>query len=300
MKIIIINVIGDSMKNKNLKLILILIPLILVLSFATIYSQIKTAPNTNLKEEPVPETASPKATTKAVITTTYGDIELELWGDLAPKTVANFVKLANENFYNSTYFHRVIPDFMIQGGCPNTKDDNRANDGQGGPGYKFEDECYAPGEELKGEITDMAAAEVVWNKIIVPHMQQAKTPDAEIDAIVKECQKARSLNPIMKNPVEYYKTRTGFSVPLTTQVLKAKVLYGNICMANSGPNTNGSQFFIVTKKDGTPWLDGKHTVFGKVTSGMDVVHTIENLPRDRADNPNAENQAFITGISFPK
>jgi cyclophilin family peptidyl-prolyl cis-trans isomerase len=71
-------------------------------------------------------------------------------------------------------------------------------------------------------------------------------------------------------------------------------------MANSGPNTNGSQFFIVTKKDGTAWLNGKHTVFGKVISGLNVVHEIEQLPRDARDNPKAENQAFITGISFPK
>jgi cyclophilin family peptidyl-prolyl cis-trans isomerase len=285
------------MKNKNLKLVLILIPVILVLSLATIYSQNKAAPETKLKEEPVPEQP---ITTKAVISTTYGNIELELWGVLTPKTVQNFITLAQKDYYNGTYFHRVIPDFMIQGGCPNTKDDNRGNDGQGGPGYSFEDECYDPPEELTGKITDMAAAELVWNKIIAPHMQQSKTPNAEIDALVKECQKQKNLSPLMAHPVEYYKTKTGYSASLTAPKLKAKVLYGTICMANSGPNTNGSQFFIVTKKEGTPWLDGKHTVFGKVTNGMDVVHRIEALPRDRADNPNAENQAFITGISFPK
>ena len=285
------------MKSNNLKLVLI--SLILVVTVVAIYSQIRTAPQ-KPKEELVPTTAPTIASTKAVISTTYGNIELDLWQELAPKTVQNFIDLANKDFYKGTYFHRVIPDFMIQGGCPNTKDDIRTNDGQGGPGYTFEDECYAPGVELKGEIKDQAAAEVVWNKIIIPYMSESKSPDAGIATLVKDCQAQRSLEPLMKNTVEYYRTKTGFTAPLNTQILKAKALYGNICMANSGPNTNGSQFFIITKKEGTPWLDGKHTVFGKVTKGMEVVHKIESLPRDRSDNPNAENQAFITGVSFPK
>ncbi|MDD4309019.1 MAG: peptidylprolyl isomerase [Candidatus Cloacimonetes bacterium] len=285
------------MKNKSLKLILITVFLILV--SVAIYSQIRTATE-KPKEETVPLTDNLGPKTKVEINTTYGVIELELWNGIAPKTVQNFLTLAQKDFYKGTYFHRVIPDFMIQGGCPNTKDDIRTNDGQGGPGYTFEDECYAPGAELKGEIKDQAAAELVWNKIIMPYMQESKSPDAEIAALVKECQAQRSLEPLMKNNLEYYRTKTGFSAPLTSQILKAKVEYGTICMANSGPNTNGSQFFIVTKKDGTPWLDGKHTVFGAVTKGMDVVHKIEGLPRDRSDNPNAENQAFITGVSIPK
>lgn len=281
-----------------MKLVLILV--ILVLAIVTIYSQIKPVPAEKPKENPVPATETSIPATKAVISTTYGNIELDLWQDLAPKTVQNFITLAQKDYYNGTYFHRVIPDFMIQGGCPNTKDADRSNDGQGGPGYTFEDECYTTGEELKGVIVDDAAAETVWNKIIVPHMQQSKTPDADIAALVKECQTQRSLAPIKKNTVEYYRTKTGYTGPLAAQVLKAEVLYGTICMANAGPGTNGSQFFIVTKKDGASWLNGKHTVFGKVTKGMDVVHKIEQLPRDRADNPNVENQAFITGISFPK
>jgi len=288
------------MNNKNQKLILILIPVILLLTVVSIYSQIKTTPAPMAKEEAVTPEFNPGPATKAVMSTTYGDIHLDLWPELAPKTVQNFVDLATKNFYNQTYFHRVITDFMIQGGDPNTKDKDRSNDGQGGPGYKFEDECYAPGVEIKGGITDQATAEVVWNKIIVPHMQNNRTPDADIAAVVKECQAARSLDPLKKHDIEFYRTKANYADPLYTQVLKAHVLYGYICMANSGPNTNGSQFFIVTKKDGTPWLDGKHTVFGKVTAGMDVVHKIEQLPKDGNDNPNPENQAFITGISFPK
>jgi peptidyl-prolyl cis-trans isomerase B (cyclophilin B) len=136
----------------------------------------------------------------ATITTSLGPIEIELFDDAAPKTVANFTKLAGEGYYDDLSFHRVIPDFMIQGGCPN-------GDGRGGPGYTFEDEFN-----------------------------------------------------------------------------DHKVVRGALAMANAGPNTNGSQFFIVTT-DAAPWLDGKHTVFGRVTSGLDVVDAIAAVDRDRSDKP---------------
>jgi len=137
---------------------------------------------------------------QAILHTNHGAIEVELHEADAPKTVANFTKLAGEGFYDGLKFHRVIPDFMIQGGDPR-------GDGTGGPGYTFEDE---PNE-----------------------------------------------HPVVR---------------------------GALAMANSGPNTNGSQFFVVTA-DACPWLDGKHTVFGSVTSGMGVVDTISNLPRDARDQP---------------
>lgn len=144
----------------------------------------------------------------ATIKTNLGNIELELYPDKAPETVANFKKLANSNFYNNTLFHRVIKNFMIQGGDPNTKDrSNPAAFGTGGPGYTFKD-----------EINDM------------------------------------------------------------------KLVRGVIAMANAGPGTNGSQFFIVTA-EATPWLDGHHTVFGKVVGGMDVVDKIENTKTGAADIP---------------
>jgi cyclophilin family peptidyl-prolyl cis-trans isomerase len=275
---------------------------ILALGLAMLNCQFKTTEQPSDTKEEVNKDMkeAPKNVVKATLETTYGNIELELWPDLAPKTVDNFVKLAQKGYYNGTYFHRVIPDFMIQGGCPNTKDSNRGNDGQGGPGYTFEDECYASGAPIAGPITDDDTANLVWTKVIVPYMQAAKAPDNDIFEIVKQVQGKQSLEPLKANPVEYYQRKTGMNDPVYKQVLKAPVLYSYICMANSGPNTNGSQFFIVTKKPGTPWLDGKHTVFGKVLSGMDVVHTIEKLPRDRADNPNPENQAFITNIAFPK
>lgn len=285
------------MTNKNKKLILFLIPVILILTIVSIYSQIRTAPAPVEKEDALTPTFDPGKTTKAVMSTTYGDITLELWPELAPKTVDNFLALAQKDFYNDTYFHRVIPDFMIQGGDPNTKDQDRTNDGTGGPGYKFEDECYANGAEITGEIKDEESAKVVWDKMIVPHMQNNRTPNGDIAAIVQECQSSRSFMPILKQKVDFYRDKTGYTGPLYSQILKAPVLYGYLCMANSGPNTNGSQFFIVTKKDGTPWLDGKHTVFGKVAMGMDVVHKIEGLPRDASDNPNPENQALIKSIT---
>ncbi len=136
----------------------------------------------------------------ATITTSLGPIEIELFEDDAPKTVANFTKLAGEGYYDDLTFHRVIPDFMIQGGCPN-------GDGRGGPGYSFEDEFN-----------------------------------------------------------------------------DHKIVKGALAMANAGPNTNGSQFFIVTT-EAAAWLDGKHTVFGQVTSGYDVVEAISAVDRDRSDKP---------------
>jgi peptidyl-prolyl cis-trans isomerase B (cyclophilin B) len=136
----------------------------------------------------------------ATMSTSEGAIELELFDEDAPKTIENFRKLASSGFYDGLTFHRVIKDFMIQGGCPQ-------GTGTGGPGYTFED-----------EINDH------------------------------------------------------------------KVVRGALAMANAGPNTNGSQFFIVTARE-CPWLDGKHTVFGEVTEGLDVVDRLEGAGTDAADRP---------------
>jgi len=138
--------------------------------------------------------------TQATLHTSEGAIVIELFPGEAPKTVANFTKLAGEGFYDGLGFHRVIPDFMIQGGCPE-------GTGTGGPGYQFEDEFN-----------------------------------------------------------------------------DHKVVRGALAMANSGPGTNGSQFFIVTT-EAAPWLDGKHTVFGKVTDGQGVVNRISEADRDARDRP---------------
>ena len=138
--------------------------------------------------------------TTATLHTSQGPVEVELFDDEAPKTVENFVELTKKGYYEGLTFHRVIPDFMVQGGCPR-------GDGTGGPGYEFGDEPNGQG-----------------------------------------------------------------------------IVRGALAMANRGPNTNGSQFFIVTA-DACPWLDGKHTVFGRVTGGMDVVDAISNVPRDGGDRP---------------
>jgi len=141
--------------------------------------------------------------TNATIQTNHGTIEIELFDEDAPKTVENFTKLARDGFYDGVVFHRVIPDFMIQGGDP-------TGTGMGGPGYQFDDEQNQHG-----------------------------------------------------------------------------VVRGALAMANAGPNTNGSQFFIVTA-EACPWLDGKHTVFGRVASGMDVVDEISQLETDGSDRPRDE------------
>jgi len=137
---------------------------------------------------------------EAVMKTTEGEITLELFDEDAPKTVSNFKQLGGQGFYDGLVFHRIIPDFMIQGGCPE-------GTGMGGPGYTFEDE-----------------------------------------------------------------------------INEHKIVRGALAMANAGPNTNGSQFFIVTA-DECPWLDGKHTVFGRVTGGEDVVERIGSANTDARDRP---------------
>jgi cyclophilin family peptidyl-prolyl cis-trans isomerase len=137
---------------------------------------------------------------QATMHTNHGEIAVELFDDDAPKTVENFRKLAGDGFYDGVIFHRIIRDFMIQGGDP-------TGTGTGGPGYTFEDEFN-----------------------------------------------------------------------------DNKIIRGALAMANAGPNTNGSQFFIVTT-DAAPWLDGKHTVFGEVKDGMDVVDRLEGVPTGAGDRP---------------
>ena len=137
----------------------------------------------------------------ALFDTNKGNFKVELFGDKAPLTVGNFIKLVDKGFYNGLIFHRVIPNFMIQGGCPH-------GSGRGGPGYNIRDEFH---------------------------------PDLKHDS------------------------------------------KGILSMANAGPNTGGSQFFITVAP--TPWLDKHHSIFGKVIEGMEVVETISKVEKDRMDKP---------------
>ncbi len=198
-----------------------------------------------------------------VMETNLGDIEIEVYPEVAPKIVANFIKLSEEGFYNDTYFHRVIPEFMIQGGDPNTKDGNRATDGQGGPDYRLNDE--------------ISAKALGFDELLVKDSFMARQVPPN--------------HPAGEMTVQKLLENQGYSFDNSLPSMPNK--YGSLSMANAGPNTNGSQFFIITAKDGTPWLDGKHTVFGKVTKGMDIVHVIENLEKDAQDNPLPKNQAII-------
>ncbi|MFH1714356.1 MAG: peptidylprolyl isomerase [Candidatus Nealsonbacteria bacterium] len=150
---------------------------------------------------------SPEEIKLAVLETNYGTVKIRMFPELSPKTVANFETLASDNYYDGIKFHRVIQDFMIQTGDPNSRDQDWSDDGIGGPGYDFED-----------EINDL------------------------------------------------------------------KMIKGKVAMANSGPDTNGSQFFILTA-DSATWLDGKHTVFGEVFEGMDVVLKIEKAETNENDHP---------------
>mgnify|MGYP001614240936 CR=1 FL=1 len=159
---------------------------------------------------------------KATMVTTHGTIEFELYSKVAPKTVANFVKLAKSGFYDGTKFHRVIADFMIQGGDPLSHTDD-PKVGTGGPGYQFEDE-------------------INFKSLGAP------------DDLIAQYEAA------------------GYKYDNTLQSLPVDP--GYIAMANAGPNTNGSQFFIVTTKP-QQHLYGKHTVFGRVIKGMDVVLKIK-------------------------
>lgn len=240
----------------------------------------------------------------ATIDTSMGQIVVRLLDKDAPKTVENFMSLADgtklleegedvataKPFYDGLTFHRVIPDFMIQGGDP-------AGNGSGGPGYTFEDETYTQGEVLTGKIADEQRAEFVFGQLVVPHLRKhnGQSPVEFVAALFAKMQEAQGFDPMYEVTVEELASALGHEAPLIGQgELINAVDYGTLCMANAGPNTNGSQFFIVTKAGGTPWLNGKHTVFGVVLSGMDVAEAISTVPTKAQNMP--EEPVIINSI----
>ncbi len=193
------------MNQRNLGIVSFLSALIFITGCVTSGQKISTVtPSSPTVSQPAAadiEALMAQETVKVKIETTLGDIQLELFAKEAPRTVKNFVTLAQKGFYDGIIFHRVIPGFMIQTGDP-------TGTGMGGPGYQFEDE----------------------------------------------------FNPKLRHDNA-----------------------GTVSMANAGPNTNGSQFFITDAA--TPWLDGRHSVFGRVISGLDIVHQIANVDRGANDKP---------------
>ena len=309
----------------------------------------------------------------ATMETNHGTVVMELFEDITPITVDNFTGLAtgtktwtaldgtkmNTPYYDGLTFHRVIKDFMIQGGCPQ-------GTGTGGPGYKFQDETFAgkmvpltgtiedqdmanyvfngllipyfkntPKVDLNptideliktlyskksyepmlgmtveqlqelvgttepvtffekeltpitGEITDEAMADAVFQNVLVPHLREhdGESPIPEVKALYDEIIEANGPTPFLGKTVEEIKALVGIDAEVTQTTLLGKVEYGTLCMANSGPNTNGSQFFIVTNPAGSTHLNGKHTVFGKVIEGMEVVLAIQEVEKGASDKP---------------
>lgn len=192
----------------NMKKTSIIISIVVFLLIAAVVIWYFNRPAEDLEKDNIIKENNIQENMIATIKTNKGDIKIELFFQDAPNTVNNFVKLSEQGFYDNTKFHRVIKDFMIQGGDPLSKDNSKKNLwGTGGPGYAFADEIH-----------------------------QNNKNDA-----------------------------------------------GTIAMANSGPDTNGSQFFINTVNNN--YLDSKHTVFGEVIEGVDVVKTIENTSTGQADQP---------------
>lgn len=198
----------------------------------------------------------------ATIETNYGDIEVDLYEDNAPKTVNNFVFLAKEGFYDDLTFHRVKMNFMIQGGDPN-------GDGTGGPGYSFEDEINAKSIGLDDILVKDAT---FLSDLYDPY--SASTIGYAPNSLREHA------NDTLE---EFYSDVIGYDY--NYDIVSYKFSPGVLAMANAGPGTNGSQFFITVSGSDTSSLNGRHTVFGKVMVGMDVVDKISNVLVDSKSKP---------------
>ncbi|MBI3816191.1 peptidylprolyl isomerase [Candidatus Peregrinibacteria bacterium] len=183
-----------------------------------------------------------------ILHTTKGDITMELDATAAPKSVTNFITLAKNNYYNGLTFHRIIPGFMIQGGDPK---------GDGTGGYSIYGDAF--GDEISAKFYGL---------------------DRQV---IKDLAKGQPVPENIKNlTLKQFYEKQGYTYDNTLHSLPMG--RGSLAMANRGPNTNGSQFFIIQAQK-TPWLEGKHTIFGHVTSGMDVVDAITRAQRDSNDRP---------------
>ncbi|MEA3356975.1 MAG: peptidylprolyl isomerase [Patescibacteria group bacterium] len=209
----------------------------------------------------------------ATISTDYGDIKADLYEDDAPKTVNNFVFLARDSFYDELIFHRVVKDFVIQGGDPK-------GDGTGGPGYEFEDEINPVSLGL--------------DELLVKDASFLLSMYNPYDSSTSDYSESSLQDHANDSLADFYAEVIGYEY--NSDVDSHSFKEGIIAMANSGPGTNGSQFFITVTGSDTSQLDGRHTVFGKVTEGMDVVDEIVNVLVD--DNNKPASDVVINSIAI--
>jgi peptidyl-prolyl cis-trans isomerase A (cyclophilin A) len=249
----------------------------LVVLLSTLSTCGKKIPEAAPDRQPESPDAELSRFTSAVISTTMGDIVVELYWDAAPQTCANFVKLAKDGFYDNIIFHRVINNFMIQTGCP-------LGTGTGGPGYAFPD-------EINADALGLSASLARDNNLYFRDFQQAMMKLVTDRGIRSEAEANRRMKEIEeierqmeKMTIKQVLQIAGYTY--TAELPSRPAVRASLAMANAGPDTNGSQFFINVAD--TPHLNGKHTVFGGVARGMDVVDAISNVQRDHRDKPLTE------------
>ena len=273
---------GKVVKDNAGPLIMTGAVLVLLLAVAWYYGSGNTQPigtnvvtnnSSNESEEPEEEAAEdssgePEMQLKvdtdysATVKTNKGDIEIDLFEENAPLTVNNFVVLAEDGFYKDVIFHRVVEGFVIQGGDP-------TGTGTGGPGYAFKDEINPDSLGLdKVKVSEATFLAGLYN----PY--DASTAGYSPNSLREHADDSLS---------DFYDDAIGYDYDYSLESVKFGP--GVVAMANSGPNTNGSQFFVAVTSSSTTSLNGRHTVFGEVIDGMDVVDEISGVLVDQSDKP---------------